>query len=170
MKKSSVWIICHGLLLLVILVIPACYKAPQRTDKKGPELTELQKSIQIGEICALATGDAYLVSDEGVFYISSGRAIRVNGLPPSRVLVEVYPLSDGGAILRDAYSDPPALFILRQDVATLVIEEAGYVTNRSDSLNSNSFYFAEAQRLKIKLKESEEKNYQEEPQEIYDDR
>lgn len=67
-----------GLLLIFVLVAAACDKSPQRTEKKEPVLPDLQKATQFGELYALATGDAYLVANEGIFYISNGEAVRLS--------------------------------------------------------------------------------------------
>lgn len=155
MKKYSARVPL-GLLLILVIATTACDKLPQKTRKQktATALTDLQKATQFGELYPLAAGGAYLVADESIFYVSNGEAIRVKGLP-SVILAEVQPLSDGSALLIVPFSNPPALYHLRQDVATTVVEKAGPIMGKTQVSSPNAFHFVEAQRLKRKLKKSE---------------
>ena len=147
--QSFVW------LLLPLMAMGACQKSEKpKTDSKQAPLTDFQEAAQLGELYPLATGGAYLPSLEKVFYISGDEAVVVKGLPSARFFPEIHPLSDGSAILNDQFSSPPALYLLRKDVATPISEKAQLSLKNNQEARSDTFYFLEAQRFKRKLKES----------------
>lgn len=159
-SASQLW-----LLMIFILFVAACGKSQETKDKKKPdvELTDLQKAIQSGELYSLTTGDAYLVGDEKVYYISNNEAVLVKGLPSPCTVDEVYALADGSALLMDGFTDKPALYHLRQDNATKYVETKTSFNGKTPIANPRGFYFAEVHRLKRQLKKAEEnlQNYEE---------
>lgn len=152
--RSFVWI------LLPLMTIGACNRADKTsrdkaTTKQAP-LTNFQEAAQLGELYPLSNGGAYFPSLKGVFYISDGEAVSVKGLPTGNFFQEIHPLSDGSAILNDRFSSPPTLYLLRQDVATPILEKTQLSSKNVKTPTSIAFYFLESQRLERKLKESKE--------------
>jgi len=152
-SKMPLWILL-GFLLLPL----SCDKSSASKALRNPDvnLSDLQKAIKSGELYPLATGDAYLVAENKVFFISGGEAVRVKGLPSSLILMEVHALADGSALLKDGFSDLPVLYHLRKDVATKVVEKEGSLYGKTQIPNLGAFHFVEAQQLKRKLIDVEE--------------
>lgn len=158
MKKDLPCVSPLWLLLILILVVTACDKESQGKGKQkaADSLTELQLATMTGELFPLATGDAYLVASNIIYYVSNGEAVRVKGQSPSLSIPEVRPLSDGRAILIDSYSNPPVIYHLRQDVAVIVVEKAGPTIGKTQPPNPNGLHFVESQRLLRELKSAQE--------------
>lgn len=158
-------IVLLSFVLLVYIHLMACEKAPQKDLRQDPDinLSDLQKAIKSGELYSLSTGDAYLVGDGKVYYISNNEAVLVKGLPSPRTVEEVYALADGSALLMDSFTDKPALYHLRQGNATKIVETNITFNGKTPVANPRGFYFAELHRLKRQLKKAEEnlQNYEE---------
>jgi len=156
------------LLVLVFILFASCDSSTVRKKGRERTLTPFEEAVSLGDVCSMADGGAYLTSDRGIYYILSGEAVRVKGVPTSLVLPELYPLPDGSALLKDTLSDSPRIYTLRKDKAIPVKEASqGLSSAPAPILDATSFWFAEAQRFRRQANESADDV---DPGSEYDDR
>jgi hypothetical protein len=141
---------------LTISLLSACGDSPKEKWKAKLEaMSDMQKAAYVGDLYATAVGGAYLVDSNKIFYISNGDAYPVRDLPNAEAFGDLQPLSDGTAILLDSYSDPPAVYVLRGDVAKLVLQQNRPMRETAEVPNAAALHFVEGQRLARKLRETE---------------
>lgn len=141
-----------------VVVTTACRQSEKKLEPKAAR-TALEETAEYGDLIPLAEGGAYLVSSRAVFYIAGAKVTPVAGLPTDLLLVEVVPLADGTAILRQPMSDPPRLYVLSGATAAVVSETVDQPPTPRASANKAGFLFAENQRLRAAIDDTEDRSF-----------
>lgn len=146
-------------MLLIMLMLGAVLTACDR-QSPNPSVTKqtpFQEASALGDVVPLASGGAYLVSANGIFYVRDEKAAAVSGLPRGLLFPELYPLADGSAILRDIRGTQ--LYLLRGVKATSIVEMPGFDPKLSAAAPFEGFLFAENQRLRNEIKQLNDQSF-----------
>ena len=129
---------------------------PVKADR--PQYTAFQQAARSGTIVAVASGGAYLKSNQGIYYFENGRAEMIEGLSPNEIQ-DIVALADGSALALPNHKNVPRLFWLRGNRAVEVSEGEViglFGTPENSQHQVAGFYFIEGARLRRSLDEANE--------------
>jgi len=158
-------------ILISSLLFFNCNHAKQKTksnEASNIPKNPLQQAIEYGDFFPMANGSAYLSSDKGIYYISSGIASKISTLPEG-YLNEIIPLADGTALLKINSTENDSLYWLN-GLKAIEVKIGDEITRNYNSELSSNFYFIQAQNTLRKLQEYQNREISDEEPPVDPDR